>query len=77
MNPVEEVAAMVRQLQPEACVFVDAMSSFGAIPICLDNVDFLVSSANKCLQGVPGFGYALCRKSKLFSCRGFTSLFLP
>jgi aspartate aminotransferase-like enzyme len=46
------------------------MSSFGAIPVALDNVDFLVSSANKCLEGIPGFGYALCRKSKLALCKG-------
>ena len=70
VNPIEDVASLVRKWQPNANVFVDAMSSFGAIPIWLNNVDFLVSSANKCLQGVPGFGYALCRKSKLFNCRG-------
>ena len=36
----------------------------------LRNVDFVVSSANKCLEGVPGFGYAICRKSKLEKCKG-------
>jgi len=70
INPVEEVALLARKYQPNASVFVDAMSSFGAIPLSLDNIDFLVSSANKCLQGVPGFGYALCRKSRLASCKG-------
>ena len=70
INPVEKVANLVRRYQENAKVFVDAMSSFGAIPLSLENVDFLVSSANKCLEGVPGFGYALCRKSKLVDCRG-------
>ena len=56
--------------QPGAAFFVDAMSSFGAVPLALPNVDFLVSSANKCLEGVPGFGYAICRKSKLEMCKG-------
>ena len=70
MNDVESVAKLVKQTQPNAAVFVDAMSSFGAVPLKMDNVDYLVSSANKCLEGVPGFGYAICRKSKLAGCQG-------
>jgi len=70
LNPVEKVAELVRKHQPDAAMFVDAMSSFGAIPIDLSNIDFLVSSANKCLQGVPGFAYAVCRKSVLEKCSG-------
>ena len=46
------------------------MSSFGAVPLDLSNIDFIVSSANKCLEGVPGFGYALCRKERLNLCKG-------
>ena len=70
INKVEDVAKAVRKLQPNANVFVDAMSSFGAIPLDLSNIDFIVSSANKCLEGVPGFGYALCRKERLNLCKG-------
>jgi aspartate aminotransferase-like enzyme len=65
------VAELVRELQPDSALFVDAMSSFGAIPLSLANVDFLVSSANKCLEGIPGFAYALCRKKTLDSCKGY------
>ena len=65
INKVEDVAKLVRKLQPNANVFVDAMSSFGAVPLDFSNIDFLVSSANKCIEGVPGFGYALCRKQRL------------
>jgi len=70
LNHVEKVADLVRQYQPGASMFVDGMSSFGAIPLDLENIDFVVSSANKCLQGVPGFAYALCRKSSLEKCYG-------
>merc|ERR1711892_115846 len=42
----------------------------GAVPLDLSNVDFVVSSANKCLQGVPGFSYAICRRSALSKCAG-------
>lgn len=48
------------------------MSSFGAVPLDLvnGNIDFLVSSANKCLQGIPGFSYAIAKKSVLMNCNG-------
>ena len=74
VNQVEEIASLAKKYQPEANVFVDAMSSFGAIPLNLVHVDFLVSSANKCIEGVPGFSYAISRKSKLFSCKGIYRL---
>ena len=70
VNEVEKIAKMVKSSQPKSSVFVDAMSSFGAISLDLENCDWMVSSANKCLQGVPGFAYAICRKSKLQSCKG-------
>jgi len=50
MNEAERVGELVRKHQPSAFFFVDAMSSFGAVPLDLQNVDFVVSSANKCLQ---------------------------
>jgi len=70
MNEAEKVGELVRKHQPSAFFFVDAMSSFGAVPLDLQNVDFVVSSANKCLQGVPGFSYAICRRSALAKCAG-------
>ena len=70
MNDVESLGRLVRETQPSAFYFVDAMSSFGAVPLDLNNVDFVVSSANKCLQGVPGFSYAISRRSALESCQG-------
>jgi len=70
VNNVEKIAELVKSIQPKSSVFVDAMSSFGAISLDLQNCDWMVSSANKCLQGVPGFAYAICRKSKLQSCKG-------
>jgi 2-aminoethylphosphonate-pyruvate transaminase len=49
---------------------VDAMSSFGGIPIDFQHIDFLVSSANKCIEGVPGFSFVLARKSALQASLG-------
>ena len=56
----------------DAAYFIDAMSSFGAVPVNVKdcNVDYLVSSANKCIEGVPGFSFAICRTGHLLSCKG-------
>jgi len=72
INPVVAVGQLVKRFQPRAAYFVDAMSSFGAVPLDLEEakVDFLVSSANKCLQGVPGFGFIIARTEKLLQCQG-------
>ncbi|XP_046383707.1 2-aminoethylphosphonate--pyruvate transaminase-like isoform X2 [Ischnura elegans] len=72
INPIEKVGALVKSMLPGATFFVDAMSSFGAIPIDFEAgcVDFLVTSANKCLQGVPGFGVVIAKKSVLMQCQG-------
>jgi 2-aminoethylphosphonate-pyruvate transaminase len=55
LNPVQAAGAVVKE---QGRLFVvDAMSSFGSIPIDLSaaGIDYLVSSANKCIEGVPGF----------------------
>ena len=51
---------------------VDAMSSFGGvdIPVADYGIDFLISSANKCIQGGPGFAFILARREKLEQSRG-------
>jgi 2-aminoethylphosphonate-pyruvate transaminase len=49
------------------------MSSFGAIPIDVEacGIDFLVSSSNKCVEGVPGFSFVICRRAVLAACEGY------
>ena len=51
---------------------VDAMSSFGGVKIDMEEtgIDYLVSSANKCIQGVPGFSFAIARRDLLEQCAG-------
>jgi len=50
---------------------VDAMSSFGAYDIDLKkfNISYLISSSNKCIEGIPGFSFILARRSELEKCR--------
>ena len=51
---------------------VDAMSSFGGVDIPMKewNIDFLISSANKCIQGVPGFSFIIANREKLVESEG-------
>jgi 2-aminoethylphosphonate-pyruvate transaminase len=71
LNPLEPIGAIARK---HGKIFVvDAMSSFGAVPIHFEKccIDFLISSANKCVEGVPGFSFVFCRKKFLTSCEGY------
>lgn len=70
LNPIEQLAPVVKA--HGLTWIVDAMSSFGGIPIDIEGlgIDFLVSSANKCIQGVPGMSFVITQKTKLQACRG-------
>jgi len=70
VNPVQELGRLVRE--SGRSFILDAMSSFGGIPMDLREigVDFAVTSANKCLQGTPGFCIVLARPSALEAIEG-------
>ena len=70
LNPVEALGKAARRLG--RVFIVDAMSSFGGMPLPVDDwcIDFLISSANKCIQGVPGFGLVLARRDLLKESEG-------
>ena len=61
LNPVEEIGRVVARHGRR--LIVDAMSGFGAIPIDIAGLpcDAVVASANKCLEAVPGVGFAVTR----------------
>ncbi|MDX1456586.1 MAG: 2-aminoethylphosphonate--pyruvate transaminase [Marinobacter sp.] len=70
LNPIEEIA--------EACskagrrLIIDSMSAFGALPVNVAELPCvaLVSSANKCFEGVPGFGFAIVDRALLAASAG-------
>ncbi len=70
LNPVEEIGKEVKSRGK--VFFVDAMSSLGGVVMDQDQIgaDFLVSSANKCVQGVPGFGFIVARREEMQKCKG-------
>jgi len=69
-NDIEGVGLVTRKYNK--VFIVDAMSSFGAVPIDIKalDIDFLVSSSNKCVEGVPGFSFVICKTSTLEACYG-------
>ncbi|NFM80313.1 2-aminoethylphosphonate--pyruvate transaminase [Clostridium botulinum] len=70
LNPIEEVSKVDKEYGKT--LIIDAMSSFGGIPINVEElgIDYLISSANKCIQGVPGFSFVIANIEKLSKCKG-------
>jgi 2-aminoethylphosphonate-pyruvate transaminase len=70
LNPLEDIAAISKEYGK--ILIVDAMSSFGGLEIHVQElgIDYLISSANKCIQGVPGFCFVLAKLEKLIACQG-------
>ncbi|MFJ7935387.1 2-aminoethylphosphonate--pyruvate transaminase [Sporosarcina sp. NPDC096371] len=70
LNPLEPISALSKEY--DKTLIIDAMSSFGGMDIHVEElgIDYLISSANKCIQGVPGFGFVIAKLEKLQACEG-------
>jgi 2-aminoethylphosphonate-pyruvate transaminase len=70
INPISQIGAL--SVKYGKVLIVDAMSSFGSIPINMREagIDFLISSSNKCIEGVPGFSFIIGRKEELEKAKG-------
>ncbi len=70
INPIDEVVAVCKAMGK--VVMVDAMSSFGAVPLDMgtSGMDIMVSSSNKCIEGVPGFSYVVVKSDLLKASAG-------
>jgi 2-aminoethylphosphonate-pyruvate transaminase len=69
-NPLADIAAVVAARQRS--LIVDAMSSFGALPIDASKIPFdaLIAASGKCIEGPPGMGFVFVRKAVLEQCAG-------
>ncbi len=69
-NPVEAIGTVCKRYGK--IFIVDAMSSFGGVVMDMATmqIDFLVSSSNKCIEGVPGFAFTLCKRTELEKAKG-------
>ena len=70
LNPIEEIAAVTARQGRR--LLIDSMSAFGAVPLDVRTLpcDAFVSSANKCIEGVPGFGFVIAKKQVLQDAKG-------
>lgn len=70
LNDIESVGKVVKAAG--RTFIVDGMSSFAGVDIGVKEIgiDFIISSANKCVQGVPGFSFIICSRKELMKCQG-------
>jgi 2-aminoethylphosphonate-pyruvate transaminase len=70
LNPIAEIAKVCREAGKH--LIIDSMSAFGALPVNVAELPCaaLISSANKCFEGVPGFGFAIVDKTLLRESQG-------
>ena len=70
LNPAEDIAAAVAKSGRR--LIIDVMSTFGILPLAADSVayDALIASSNKCLEGVPGMGFAIVKREALAAAAG-------
>lgn len=71
VNDVEGIGAAVRAAGRR--MVLDAVSAFGALPFRMDEhpeVDVLVFTSGKCLEGMPGMGFAVARMDRAEACAG-------
>ena len=56
MNPIRELAAVVREVAPDALILVDSVSALGAVPFEMDawGVDIVVTGSQKAWMSAPG-----------------------
>jgi 2-aminoethylphosphonate-pyruvate transaminase len=70
LNPIVEIGALVPRHGRK--LLIDAMSAFGALPLDAAKTQFdaVAASSNKCIEGVPGLGFVICRKAALAETKG-------
>jgi 2-aminoethylphosphonate-pyruvate transaminase len=70
LNPLAEIGEITARHGRR--LLVDSMSAFGALPVDASRLRFdaLAASSNKCLEGVPGLGFVICRIAALEEAKG-------
>ena len=70
LNPVQEIGALAAKYGRS--YLIDSMSAFGALPLDANaaHADAIAASSNKCVEGIPGLGFVICRKEALAAAKG-------
>lgn len=71
LNPLNSLHDLAKE--HGLVTLVDAMSSYAGVEIDLEKtpVNYLISSSNKCIQGMAGIGMVLVRKDELERIKNF------
>jgi 2-aminoethylphosphonate aminotransferase len=71
LNPISDIGKIVKEYE---CTFiVDTISSFAGIPFNIKecNIDFMMSTSNKCIQGIPGVAFVICNKYEIEKIKNY------
>jgi len=70
LNPIFEIGALAERYGRR--LLIDAMSAFGALPLDATQTKFdaVAASSNKCIEGIPGLGFVICRQAALAEAQG-------
>ena len=70
LNPISEIGALAAKYRKG--YLIDSMSAFGALPLDVKTLhaDAVAASSNKCIEGVPGLGFVICRREALAASKG-------
>ena len=70
LNPIVALGALAQKYRKG--YLIDSMSAFGALPLDASAIqpDAIAASSNKCIEGVPGLGFVICRKAALEKTAG-------
>jgi 2-aminoethylphosphonate aminotransferase len=73
LNPIREIGEVVHSLNK--LVIADTISSFAGIPLNIqnDHIDYLMSTSNKCIQGMAGVCFVICKKSEIEKTANYLS----
>ena len=65
LNPIQKFGALAKKYNKT--FIVDTISSFAGVPLDIKefNVDFMMSTSNKCIQGMAGVSFIICKNTEL------------
>jgi len=71
LNPIAEIGQIVKT--GDRTYIIDAISSYAGIPISVKEcqVDYLMSTSNKCIQGMAGLSFIISRKTELLKTKDY------
>ena len=70
LNPIDEIGQIAHKYGKT--YLIDSMSAFGALPLDAQKIhaDAIAASSNKCIEGIPGLGFVIARRSVVAELKG-------